>query len=97
MHVAVGFGISNSILLEAPDGLIVVDTTEGMASMEAIWSEFRKISDKPVKGVIYTHSHRDHMGGTEVRGGRGEVESGREREKERERERERERNRERKG
>ena len=61
-----GYAIANSILLEAPEGLIVVDTTESANIMQEIWQEFRKISDKPLKGVIYTHSHTDHMGGTEV-------------------------------
>ena len=64
--MAVGFALANSILLEAPDGLIVVDTTEAVAGATDIFREFRNISQKPVKGVIYTHSHKDHMGGTEV-------------------------------
>ena len=66
VHVAVGYALANSILLEAPDGVIVVDTTESKASMGEIWLEFRKISDKPLKGIIYSHSHEDHVGGTTV-------------------------------
>ena len=61
-----GYALANSILLEAPEGLIVIDTTESASRMQEIWQEFRKISDKPLKGVIYTHSHGDHMGGTGV-------------------------------
>lgn len=28
-----------------------------------IMNEFRKFSDKPVKAIIFTHSHGDHTGG----------------------------------
>jgi glyoxylase-like metal-dependent hydrolase (beta-lactamase superfamily II) len=28
--------------------------------------EFRKITDKPLKGIIYTHYHGDHIQGTKV-------------------------------
>ena len=64
--MAVGYALANSILVEAPEGLIVIDTTESSATMKQIWQEFKKISDKPLKAVIYTHSKKDHMGGTEV-------------------------------
>ena len=66
VHVAVGFAFANSILLEAPEGLIIIETTESTVSMKEIWKEFRKISDKPLKGVIYTHSIGDHIAGTEA-------------------------------
>jgi alkyl sulfatase BDS1-like metallo-beta-lactamase superfamily hydrolase len=63
IHVAVGYGISNSILIEGEDGLIVVDAMESLETAEAVAAEFRKISDKPVKALIYTHSHPDHIAG----------------------------------
>ena len=66
VHVAIGYALANSILIEAPEGLIVVDTTESEGAMQEVWKEFRKISDKPLKGVIYSHSHEDHVGGTAV-------------------------------
>ena len=67
VYVAVGYALANSILLEAPDGLIIVDTTESKYCGRAVMEEFRKIfPDQPVKAVIYTHSHEDHMAGTSV-------------------------------
>lgn len=66
VYVAIGYGIANSILLEGSDGVIVVDTMETAESAREVLAEFRKITDKPVKAIIYTHSHPDHIGGARV-------------------------------
>lgn len=66
VYVAVGYGIANSILLEGTDGDIVVDTMESVESAQKVLAEFRKLSDKPVKAIVYTHSHPDHIGGAAV-------------------------------
>lgn len=61
--VAVGFGIANSILIEGDDGAIVVDTLESLESAQAVAAAFAKVSSKPVKAIVYTHSHPDHVSG----------------------------------
>lgn len=61
--VAIGYGIANSILLEGDDGLVVVDTMESRQAAAQVHAEFAAISRKPIKAVIYTHSHPDHIGG----------------------------------
>lgn len=66
VHVAVGFGLANSILIEGTDGVIIVDTTESGAAARAIKAEFDKITTKPVKAIIYTHNHYDHVYGSPV-------------------------------
>ncbi len=66
VYVAVGYGIANSIMLVGDDGIIVVDTMEDEATAQAVLAEFRKITDKPVKALIYTHSHPDHIGGARI-------------------------------
>ncbi|MDP9140886.1 MAG: MBL fold metallo-hydrolase [Pseudomonadota bacterium] len=66
IYVAIGYGIANSIMLVGDDGLIIVDTMETEQSAAAVLAEFRKISDKPVKALVYTHSHPDHIGGATV-------------------------------
>ena len=67
MYVAVGYALANSILIEGPDGLIIVDTTESKMAAREIFTEFRKVSPhKPVKAIVLTHNHLDHCTGTEV-------------------------------
>ncbi|TGK08569.1 MBL fold metallo-hydrolase [Leptospira fletcheri] len=66
IYSAVGYGIANSIFITGKDGVIVVDTMDDLKSAEQVFTEFRKISDLPVKAIIYTHSHPDHIFGGPV-------------------------------
>jgi alkyl sulfatase BDS1-like metallo-beta-lactamase superfamily hydrolase len=62
-----GFDLSNITFIEGKSGYIVIDpliSAEPAAVALALIREHR--GDKPVTGVIYTHSHVDHYGG--VRG-----------------------------
>jgi len=63
---AIGFAASNVYMVEGQSSLTIVDTTESTAAAENILAEFRKLSDKPVGRIIYTHSHRDHISGAAV-------------------------------
>ncbi len=66
IFVAIGYGIANSIMIEGNDGVIIVDTMTTMEEAAQVLAEFRKITPKPVKAIIYTHSHPDHVFGAEV-------------------------------
>jgi alkyl sulfatase BDS1-like metallo-beta-lactamase superfamily hydrolase len=66
VHCAVGFGLANSILIEGPDGVIVVDTMESALAAKNVKREFDKITDKPVKAIVYTHNHYDHIMGAKI-------------------------------
>lgn len=66
IYVAIGFGLANSIMIEGKDGLIIVDTMESKEVAASVLSEFRKITQKPIKAIIYTHNHADHIFGAEV-------------------------------
>ena len=73
VHVAVGFGLANSIMLEGDDGIIIVDTMETVAEGEAVLAAFREITDKPIAAIIYTHNHADHVFGARAFAAPGEV------------------------
>jgi alkyl sulfatase BDS1-like metallo-beta-lactamase superfamily hydrolase len=62
-----GLDLSNMTLVEGERGVIVIDpliSTETAAAGLALYRQHR--GERPVTGVIYTHSHVDHFGG--VRG-----------------------------
>src|SRR5690349_8914579 len=50
------------------DGIVIIDDQFGPLT-EKIKTALSKISDKPVKFVINTHFHGDHVGGNENFGG----------------------------
>lgn len=52
----------NTVLLDAPEGLIVVDTGRHVAHTQKIL-EFAKSSGRPIVAVVNTHWHLDHIGG----------------------------------
>ena len=66
VYQAFGFAASNVYMIVGEDGLIIIDTSESTSAAEAILAEFRKFTDLPVKTIIYTHSHRDHVSGATV-------------------------------
>ena len=65
IHIAVGFGIANSIMIEGEDGNIIVDVTDSVSEAEKVYSLFKKKNSNPIKAIIYTHNHGDHTFGAE--------------------------------
>lgn len=66
VYTGVGYAGSNASMIVGLDGVIIVDTLPGLAAAEVLKAEFREFSDKPVKAIIYTHGHVDHIGGATV-------------------------------
>ncbi len=66
VHVAIGHGLANAILIEGTDGVVVVDTMESAESAQAVLRLFRTVTDKPVRAIVYTHYHPDHTFGAAV-------------------------------
>lgn len=63
VFTAVGFHGANTSMIVGADGVIIIDTLMGPSSAANAIKALRAYSDKPVKAIIYTHSHRDHIGG----------------------------------
>ncbi len=66
VFTAVGFHGANTSMIVGDDGVVIVDTLRGPTSAANAFGALRKHSDKPVKAIIYTHSHGDHTGGASV-------------------------------
>src|SRR5262245_18371620 len=54
-------GGGNTLVVVQTDGVVLVDT-KLPGNGPAIVSEVKKITDKPIKLIINTHSHPDHLG-----------------------------------
>jgi alkyl sulfatase BDS1-like metallo-beta-lactamase superfamily hydrolase len=76
VHVPDGW-IGNSTIIEGDEGLIVYDTSVSIEAGEFIAAEIRKISDKPIVAIFYSHHHADHFGGTSALVSEEDVASGR--------------------
>jgi alkyl sulfatase BDS1-like metallo-beta-lactamase superfamily hydrolase len=59
-----GFDLSNMHVIEGREGIVVIDplvSAETAAAALALYREHR--GERPVTGLVYTHSHVDHFGG----------------------------------
>jgi alkyl sulfatase BDS1-like metallo-beta-lactamase superfamily hydrolase len=63
VHVATGYALANVIYVITDASLVVIDTSESPTVAQQTLAEMRKITDKPVKYLIYTHFHGDHCNG----------------------------------
>jgi linear primary-alkylsulfatase len=52
-----GYSLANTSVIEGDDGLIVYDTGDTREEAEHIRKAIESISDKPIKVIIYSHSH----------------------------------------
>ena len=66
IYTARGFSFGNAQMIITKQGLVIIDSTESPEAADKILKEFRKISDKPIRYLIYTHAHIDHIQGTPV-------------------------------
>jgi len=63
IYMLVGAG-GNVTVQFGPEGVLVVDTSYGPMSSK-ILAVIKKLSDQPIRYVINTHVHGDHIGGNE--------------------------------
>ena len=60
----VGNGLSNQTFVDAPDGIIAIDTGESIEEMRAAIKDLRAVTTRPIVAVLYTHFH--YVGGTQA-------------------------------
>jgi len=58
--------ISNSAFIVLSDGVLVVDSHMTKKASKALLAEIEKATDKPVRYLVQTHFHGDHVGGNPV-------------------------------
>lgn len=66
IHVAVGYALANSILIEGENSNIIIDTTGTIETAQEVKAMFDDISSNPIETIIYTHNHADHTYGATV-------------------------------
>jgi glyoxylase-like metal-dependent hydrolase (beta-lactamase superfamily II) len=64
VHMIVGAG-GNTTVFTGPEGVLVVDTSFAPMSGKLL-DAIRKLSDEPIRWVVNTHLHADHIGGNEA-------------------------------
>jgi len=64
VHMIVGAG-GNTTVFTGPEGVMVVDTSFAPMSGRLL-DAIRKLSDQPIRWVVNTHVHADHLGGNEA-------------------------------
>ncbi|MFL2545974.1 MAG: alkyl sulfatase dimerization domain-containing protein [Candidatus Rariloculaceae bacterium] len=64
VYTAIGYQVSANTMIVGDDGVIIVDPGQQVAGAERVRAEFEKITDKPVRAIIYTHGHGDHTNGS---------------------------------
>ncbi len=63
VYTASGYDASNITMIIGYDGVVLIDTGKFPHNSEVVYNEFRKITDKPITGIIFTHGHGDHTQG----------------------------------
>jgi glyoxylase-like metal-dependent hydrolase (beta-lactamase superfamily II) len=63
IHVAHGYDFAEIAFITTRDQVVAIDAGTSVANARAALEAFRKVSDKPIRTVIVTHAHWDHIGG----------------------------------
>ncbi len=75
-YLAYGWGLTSPMMVVGDDGIIIIDPTESVEAGEECLAAFRRVTDKPVRAIVYTHNHFDHVAGVKAFTTEEEVASG---------------------
>ncbi len=65
-YLAFGWDITSPMMVVGDDGIIIVDPPMSVEAGQEILEAFRRVTDKPVKAIVYTHNHIDHVAGVKA-------------------------------
>ncbi len=63
IYTATGYQVSASSMIVGDDGVIIIDPGQMVSAAQRVREAFEKITRKPVKAIVYTHAHGDHVNG----------------------------------
>lgn len=63
VYTATGYQVTANSMIVGDDGVVIVDPGQAPPLAQPVRDEFEKITNKPVKAIIYTHAHGDHVNG----------------------------------
>ena len=63
VYTAIGHQVSANTMIVGDDGVVIVDPGQQVAGARQVRAEFERIADLPVRAIIYTHGHADHVNG----------------------------------
>src|SRR5258708_17666228 len=63
IYVAQGYDFADFAFIATADGLVAVDSGGTPAHARAAFADLRRRTDAPIRHVIVTHAHWDHIGG----------------------------------
>ncbi len=60
-YLAYGWAITSPMMVVGDDGLIIIDPPESLEAGQETLEAFHTVTDLPVKAIVYTHNHFDHV------------------------------------
>lgn len=64
VYTASGYGGSTISMIVGDEGVVLIDAGSAVSHAARALEAFRRISKLPVRGIVYTHGHRDHTMGS---------------------------------
>lgn len=65
-YSGINFGFGNIGFVITREGVVVIDATVSVKGAEAVLAEIRRLTSLPIRYLIYTHGHGDHVSGASV-------------------------------
>ena len=75
-YLAYGWALTSPMMVVGDDGLIIIDPPESLEAGQETLEAFRKVTDLPVRAIVYTHNHFDHVAAVKAFATEEEVVSG---------------------